>query len=127
MATGYTTASLDTSIASVMIEIGRIDLHFVAARRGTAPIGAILPSTSSQRLASTDALLCRFSAAVSLQVMHWLSGPVQKLPLRLAEGMTKSGECVRALAVRAGVATGHHLRLAELAWFVWRRRAICTN
>ena len=43
------------------------------------------------------------AAAVSLQVMHWLSGPVQKLPLRLAEGMTKSGECVRALAVRAGV------------------------
>ena len=103
MATGYTAASLDTGTASGMLEIGRIDLHFVATCHGTVPIGAILPSTSSQRLASTDALLCRFSAAVSLQVMHWLSGPVQKLPLRLAEGMAKSGECVRALAVRAGV------------------------
>ena len=103
MATGYTAAGLDTGTASGMLEIGRIDLHFVAACRETVPLGANLPSASSQRLASTDALLCRFSAAVSLQVMHWLSGPVQKLPLRLAEGMTKSGECVRALAVRAGV------------------------
>ena len=106
MATGYTAASLDNSIASVMIEIGRIDLHFVAARRGTVPIGAIFPSTSSQHLASTDALLCRFSAAVSLQVMCWLSGPAQKLPLRVAEGMTTSGACVRPLVARAGVCRG---------------------
>ena len=40
--------------------------------------------------ASTDALLCRFSAAVSLQVMRWLSGLFQKLRIRVAEGMTKS-------------------------------------
>ena len=102
MATGYTAASLDTGTASGMLEIGRIDLHFVAACHGTVPLGANLPSPSSQRLASTDALLCRFSAAVSLQVMRWLPGPAQKLPLRVAEGMTKSGECVRALAARDG-------------------------
>jgi hypothetical protein len=80
-----------------MIEIEQVDLELAAARSGTVPLGAILPSTSSQRLASTDALLCRFSAAVLLQVMRWLTGPDQKLPLRAAEGMTKSGECVRAL------------------------------
>ncbi len=103
MATGYTAAGLDTGTASGTLEIGRIDLHFVAACHGTVPLGANLPSTSSQRLASTDALLCSFSAAVSLQVMHWLSGPAQKLPLRVAEGMTKSGESVRVLVVVAGV------------------------
>ena len=70
---------------------------------GTVPIGTILPSASSQRPASTDALICRFSAAVSLQLMRWLSGPAEKLPLRVAEEMTKSGECVRALVARPGV------------------------
>ena len=53
--------------------------------------------------ASTDALLCRFSAAVSLQVMRWLSGLFQKLWIRVAEGMTKSGECLREEIPRAGV------------------------
>ena len=53
--------------------------------------------------ASTDALLCRFSAAVSLQEMRCLSGPAEKLPLRVVEGMTKSGESVRVLAAVAGV------------------------
>ena len=103
MATGYTAASLDTGTASGMLEIGRIDLHFVAACRETVPLGANLPSASSQRLASTDALLCRFSAAVSLQVMRWLSGPAEKLPLRVAEGRTESGECVRPLVARVSV------------------------
>ena len=70
---------------------------------GTVPLGANLPSASSQRLASTDALLCRFSAAVSLQVLRWLSGLVQKLPLRVVERMTKGGESVRVTAVVAGV------------------------
>ena len=60
MATGYTAAGLDTGTASGTLEIGRIDLHFVAACHGTVPLGANLPSASSQRLASTDALLCRF-------------------------------------------------------------------
>eukprot|EP01043_Picozoa_sp_COSAG02_P052060 COSAG02_NODE_5559_length_4229_cov_143.642373_4_plen_64_part_00 len=32
--------------------------------------------------------------------MRWLSSPAEKLPLRVAEGMTKSGECVRALVAR---------------------------
>ena len=53
--------------------------------------------------ASTDALLCRFSAAVSLQVMRWLSGLFQKLRIRVAEGMTKSGGCLREEVARAGV------------------------
>ena len=103
MATGYTAAGLDTGTASGTLEIGRIDLHFVAACHGTVPLGANLPSASSQRLASTDALLCRFSAAVSLQVLRWLSGLVQKLPLRVVERMTKGGESVRVTAVVAGV------------------------
>ena len=103
VATGYTAAGLDTSTASGTLIIGRIDLHFVAACHGTVPLGANLPSTSSQRLASTDALLCRFSAAVSLQEMRCLSDPAENLPLRVAEGMTKSSESVRVLAVVAGV------------------------
>ena len=37
--------------------------------------------------------MCRFSAAVSLQEMRCLSDPAEKLPLRVAEGMTKSGGC----------------------------------
>ena len=103
VATGYTAAGLDTGTASGTLEIGRIDLHFVAACHGTVPLGANLPSASSQRLASTDALLCRFSAAVSLQVLRWLSGLFQKLRIRVAEGMTKSGECLREEIPRAGV------------------------
>ena len=35
--------------------------------------------------------------------MRWLSGPAEKLPLQVAEGMTKSGEYMRALAARSGV------------------------
>ena len=61
--------------------------------------------------ASTDAfssgqlcaLICCFSAAVSLQVMRWLSGLFQKLRIRVAEGMTKSGECLREEVPRASV------------------------
>ena len=98
MATGYTAAGLDTGTASGTLEIGRIDLHFVAACHGTVPLGANLPSASSQRLASTDALLCRFSAAVSLQVMRWLFGPVEKLPPAVAEAGATSGTCLRALS-----------------------------
>ena len=103
MATGYTAAGLDTGTASGTLEIGRIDLHFVAACHGTVPLGANQCSASSQRLASTNALLCRFSAAVSLQEMRCLSDPAEKLPLRVVEGMTKSGESVRVLAAVAGV------------------------
>ena len=35
--------------------------------------------------------------------MRWLFGPAEKLPLQVAEGMTKSGECMRALVARPGV------------------------
>ena len=58
------------------------------------------PRTSSGQL---GALICCFSAAVSLQVMRWLSGLFQKLRIRVAEGMTKSGECLREEIPRAGV------------------------
>ena len=40
---------------------------------------------------------------MSLQVMRWLSGLFQKLRIRVAEGMTKSGECLREEIPRAGV------------------------
>ena len=50
-----------------------------------------------------SALICCFSAAVSLQVMRWLSGLFQKLRIRVAEGMTKSGECLREEIPRASV------------------------
>ena len=72
-------------------------------RHGTVPLGTILASFLVSTPSPVDALRCRFSAAVSLQVMRWLSGPAEKLPLRVAEGMTKSGECVRALVARPGV------------------------
>ena len=72
-------------------------------RHGTVPLGTILASFLVSTPSPVDALWCRFSAAVSLQVMRWLSGPAEKLPLRVAEGKTESSECVRALAVRAGV------------------------
>ena len=100
MATGYTAAGLDTGTASGTLEIGRIDLHFVAACHGTVPIGANLPSASSQRLASTDALLCRFSAAVSLQEVTGAFWPAQKLCVQVAEGMTKRGGCLRKWITR---------------------------
>ena len=51
----------------------------------------------------SGAQICCFAAAVLLLLMRWLSGPAEKLPLRVAEGMTKSGECVRALVARPGV------------------------
>ena len=40
---------------------------------------------------------------MSLQVMRWLSGLFQKLRIRVAEGMTKSGECLREEIPRASV------------------------
>ena len=50
-------------------------------RSGTVPSGTILASFLVSTPLSVDALLCRFSAAVPLQVMRWLSGPAEKLPL----------------------------------------------
>lgn len=38
----------------------------------------------------SGALICCFSAAVSLRVMRWLSDLAQKLWVRLAEWMTKA-------------------------------------
>jgi len=72
-------------------------------RRGTVPLGTILASFLVSTPSSTDALLCRFSAAVSLQVMRWLSGPAEKLMLRVADGILKSDECVRVLVARPSV------------------------
>jgi hypothetical protein len=86
-----------------MIATRREEVRFVASRCEMVPLGTILASFLTSTPSSVDALLCRFSAAVSLQVMRWLSGPAEKLPLRVAEGMTKSGECVRALVARPGV------------------------
>ena len=86
-----------------MLEIGRVNLQFAAPRCGTVPFGTILPPILISMPLSVDALWCRFSDAVSLQVMRWLSGPAEKLPLRVAEGMTTSGACVRPLVARAGV------------------------
>ena len=93
VATGYTAAGLDTGTASGTLEIGRIDLHFVAACHGTVPLGANQCSASSQRLASTDALLCRFSAAVSLQEVIRAVGGSKKLSAATYEAMTTSGAC----------------------------------
>ena len=76
--------------------------HLAAAP--LAPVvGQRIAPPPSQRLASTDALLCRFFAAVSLQVLRWLSDPVEKLRLRVVERMTKGGESVRVAAVVTGV------------------------
>ena len=72
-------------------------------RSGTVPIGTILASFLVSTPLSVDALLCRFSAAVSLQVMRWLCDPAEKLPLRVAEGILKSGECMRVLVARPSV------------------------
>ena len=88
---------------SVSAEIGRIDLLYVATRCGTVPIGTILPPILISTPSPVDALRCRFSDVLSLQVMRWLSGPAEKLPLRVAEGRTESGECVRPLVARASV------------------------
>jgi len=51
----------------------------------------------------SGAQICCFAAAVLLLLMRWLSGPAEKLPLRVAEGMTKGGGCVRPLVARPGV------------------------
>ena len=69
------------------------EVRFGAACHGTVPLGTILASFFVSTPSSVDALLCRFSAAVSLQLMRWLSGMAEKLPLRVAEGMMKSGGC----------------------------------
>ena len=52
---------------------------------------------------STDALVCFFSAAVSLQEVTAAFGTAEKLPPAVAEAMTMSGACVRAFSALAGV------------------------
>ena len=84
-----------------MAETWWVNLQFAAVRCRTVPFGTILSSSSSQR--QRQPTPCCFSAAVSLQVMRWLSGLFQKLRIRVAEGMTKSGECLREEIPRAGV------------------------
>ena len=95
---------------SVSAEIGRIDLLYVATRCGTVPIGTILPPILISTPSSVDALRCRFSAAVSLQVMRWLSGPAEKLPSGMAEVAAKSFACLRAV-VGFEVACGRFKRV----------------
>ena len=99
---GYTAGNLGRSTTSAMIEIWQVNLQFAAVRCGTVPFGTILPHILISMPLSVDALWCRFSDAVSLQVMRWLSGPADKLPLRVAEGMTTSGACVRSLVACPG-------------------------
>lgn len=101
-ATGATAAKTGDVTASVMVEIGWIDLWFAAACRGTVPFGAIV-STFVSTPASSDALLCSFSAAVSLQELTVTVGPAQKLPPPVPEAGATSGTCVRALSVVASV------------------------
>ena len=67
------------------------------------PIGTIHASFLVSTPASVVALLCRFSAAVSLQVMRWLYDLAQKLSVRVVEARTKSGECVCTMVACAGV------------------------
>ena len=99
---GYTAGNLGRSTTSAMIEIWQVNLQFAAVRCGTVPFGTILAPILISTPSSVDALWCRFSDAVSLQVMRWLSGPADKLPLRVAEGMTTSGACVRSLVACPG-------------------------
>jgi len=73
-----------------------------ATCRGTVPFGAIV-STFVSTTASSDALLCSFSAAVSLQELTVTVGPAQKLPPPAPEAGATSGTCVRALSVVASV------------------------
>ena len=100
---GYRAGKLGRCTTSAMIEIWRINLQFAAVRCETVPLGTILPPILISTPSSVDALWCRFSDAVSLQVMRWLSSPAQKLPLRVTKRMTTSGGCVRPLATCAGV------------------------
>ena len=99
---GCTAGNLDGGAASGMVEIWQVNLWFAAGCCETVPFGTILPSILISTPSSVDALWCRFSDAVSLQVMRWLSGPADKLPLRVAEGMTTSGACVRSLVACPG-------------------------
>ena len=89
--------------ASAMLEIGRVNLQFAAARRGMVPFGAILASFLSQRLVSTDALVCCFSAAVSPQEATAAVHTAEKLPPAVAEAGATSGTCLRALSALSRV------------------------
>ena len=100
---GCTAGNLDGGAASAMVEIWQVNLWFAAGCCETVPFGTILPPILISTPSSVDALWCRFSDAVSLQVMRWLSSPAQKLPLRVTKRMTTSGGCVRPLATCAGV------------------------
>ena len=43
-----------------------------------------------------------FATAVFVQVMCWVFGPAEKLPPAVAEAMTMSGACVRAVICARG-------------------------
>jgi hypothetical protein len=48
-------------------------------------------------------------------VLRWLSGLFQKLWIRVAEGMKKSGECLREEVPRAGVRRRFKRAVSHLA------------
>ena len=76
-----------------MIEIGRVDLRFVAVCCGVVPLGTIFISTPFSLFVSTDTLWCCFSAAVCVQVMCWVFDRAEKVPPVVAEAGATSGGC----------------------------------
>ena len=62
---------------------------------------------------STDASPCCFSAATCVQVVTRAFGTAQKLPPPVAEAMTTSGACMRALSAFAGVSRRFKRALAQ--------------
>ena len=64
--------------------------------------------------ASTDALACCFSAAVSLQEGTGAFWPAQKLPPPVAEAGATSGTCLRALSALSRVCRRFQTRLAQV-------------
>ena len=71
----------------------------LAAERCFSAPPCVLPRLAP---ASTDALLCTFSAPLSPQVICWMSGPADKLSLPMADARARSGECVRAAVASMG-------------------------
>ena len=71
----------------------------LAAERCFSAPPCVLPRLTP---ASTDALLCTFSAPLSPQVICWMSGPADKLSLPVADARARSGECVRAAVASMG-------------------------
>ena len=110
---GYTVGDLDGVTTSAMVEIGRVNLQFVAACCGTVPFGTILPPILISTPVSTDALVCCLSATVSPQEVGAAVDPAEKLPPTLAEAGATSGMCLRALSALASVCRRFKRALAQ--------------